>query len=48
MSTEVAMFWLIHLVIGIVLPVLIFRGCCGIEPLIKEPATADDMPLKQD
>jgi hypothetical protein len=48
MPTEVAMFWLIHLAICIVLPVLIFRGCCGMEPLIKDNTAADERPINQE
>ena len=28
MSTETGLFWLIHFFIGIVIPVMAFRGCC--------------------
>ena len=40
MFTDVTMFWLIHLFIGLLLPILIWRGCCGIEPLVKDTEKA--------
>lgn len=32
MTTEVLIFWLIHLFIGIVLPILVYTGCCQEKP----------------
>ena len=31
MNEEVLLFWLIHLFIGIVLPILAYSGCCKRE-----------------
>jgi hypothetical protein len=31
MSTEVMIFWLCHLFLGIVLPILVYTGCCRNE-----------------
>ena len=28
MTTETGLFWLIHLFIGVVVPVMAFMGCC--------------------
>jgi hypothetical protein len=28
MSTEVAVFWLVHLFIGLLLPFMMYTGCC--------------------
>jgi hypothetical protein len=28
MTTETGLFWLIHLFIGVVLPAMMFSGCC--------------------
>jgi len=28
MSTEIGLFWLIHFFIGVVLPAMVFLGCC--------------------
>ncbi len=31
MSSEILVFWLIHLFIGILLPLLAYLGCCGLN-----------------
>lgn len=28
MSSEIAVFWLLHFVIGVLMPFLMFSGCC--------------------
>lgn len=39
MSTETGLFWLIHLFIGVVVPVMTFLGCCKEQDGITERVT---------
>ncbi len=41
MSQDVMIFWLIHVVIGVVVPVLALTGCCRRE---EEKETAQQQP----
>jgi hypothetical protein len=45
--SDVTIFWLIHLFIGLLLPILIWRGCCGMEPLIKD-SNAEKVPANRE
>lgn len=39
MTTEAGIFWLIHLFVGIVLPVMAFFGCCKEKDDSEIPAS---------
>lgn len=40
MPSELAPFWLIHLFVGVLLPVMIYTGCCGLGDNRANPNTA--------
>ncbi len=40
--SDITIFWLIHLFVGLVLPIFVFTGCCRqeLEKEEKEPLSA--------
>ena len=43
-SSEYLVFWLIHLFVGVILPLMIYSGCCGLRN--REPV-AEDISVPQ-
>ncbi len=44
MSEEVLMFWLIHLFLGIIVPVLMLTGCCRENEKEAAPVVQPSQP----
>lgn len=36
---NVTVFWLIHLFLGIVFPILVYTGCCGLDKVTRPKET---------